>query len=95
MTVFVSFRVFVNVISGLLQKSDTGMKRENNDREKRQEQREREREREKRRNEHIYVFVHIYTIRKEGKNPCTCMEMSIRKFRVDVKNIPTWNVGHV
>jgi hypothetical protein len=42
-----------------------------------------------------YIYIYIYTIRKEGKNPCMCMEMSIGKFRVDVKNIPTWNVGHV
>jgi hypothetical protein len=39
--------------------------------------------------------IYIYTIRKEGKNPCMCMEMSIGKFRVDVKSIPTWNIGHV
>jgi hypothetical protein len=43
----------------------------------------------------VWPTTYIYTIRKEGKNPCMCMEMSIGKFWVDVKSIPTWNIGHV
>ncbi len=74
----------MNVSSGLLEKSNTGTKRENN-----RERKDKNNKRHKRRKQHIYI------IRKEGKNPCMCIEMSIEKFRVDVKNIPTWNVDHV